>query len=162
MSLADLIVAVSSYIYDCGGAPTKTKVLKLLYLLDIEEYRQHKKTLTGFEWVFYLFGPWAASYDAALSSAAAANRIRIVQPQGSDEGATFINSIEQLPLASVFPIFVQELRAKRIIEAWATRPTVDLLDYVYFHTAPMQDAERNAVLDFSKLDNEKRLTEYRG
>src|ERR1700734_3918818 len=117
MYIADLIAAVSSSIHECGGAPTKTKVLKVLYLLDIDEYRRHKKTLTGFEWIFYLFGPWAATYDAALSSAEAANRIRIVQPQASDEGATFINPIEHLPLTSVFPSFIQELRAKRIIEA---------------------------------------------
>jgi hypothetical protein len=61
MAITDLISAVASYIAECGGAPTKTKVLKLLYLLDIEAFRKTQNTLTGFDWIFYLYGPWAAS-----------------------------------------------------------------------------------------------------
>jgi len=162
MALTDLIGAVASYIAECGGAPTKTKVLKLLYLLDIESFRKTQNTLTGFDWIFYLYGPWAASYDDALSAAEESKKIRIVTPEPDNEGATFINSAERVPLSEVFPNVVQELTAKRIIEAWAGRPTVELLDYVYFHTAPMRDAKRGAALDFSSVVNEERPPHYSG
>jgi hypothetical protein len=162
MELAELIGAVASYVTECGGAPTKTKVLKLLYLLDIDTYRRTNQTLTGFDWIFYLYGPWAASYDDALSDAAHTEIIRIVAPEAGDEGATFINPVQRLPLARVFPSFVQELGAKRIIEAWASKPVVELLDYVYFHTAPMRDATRGAALDFSTVSNEESFPHYFG
>jgi hypothetical protein len=161
MNLTDLISAVASYISECGGATTKTKLLKLLYLLDIEAYRQTGQTLTGFDWIFHRFGPWAASYDDALADAAQANRVKIAARE-FDEGATFINSVEKVPISQVFTNIVQELTAKRIIEAWATKPTVELLDYVYFHTAPMRDAERHAALDFSTVLTEPKLAHYKG
>ncbi len=161
MSLTDLIAAVATSVRDCGGAPTKTKILKLLYLLDIESYRKTRATVTGFDWKFYRYGPWAASYDEALQAATQSNKIVIDAPD-FDEGATFINPTERLPLSQVFPDIIQELTAKKIIETWAARPTVELLDYVYFHTAPMRDAVRNEALDFSTLTREEKLPHYTG
>src|SRR6267378_7454276 len=113
MNLTDLIAAVATFVRECGGATTKTKILKLLYLLDIESYRKTGATLTSFDWKFYRFGPWAASYDEALQAAAQANKIAINAPS-ADEGATFINPTEKLSLAEIFPNVVQELTAKRI------------------------------------------------
>ena len=163
MNSTDLIVAVATCITECGGSPTKTKVLKLLYLLDIDAYRRTGTTLTGFDWIFYRFGPWAAEYDDALEAAAQTNKIRIHAPDYGDEGATFINAAEKLPLSKLFPAdVVQELTAKKIIAAWADKPTVELLDYVYFHTAPMRDAIRNERLDFSTLTREEKLPHYVG
>jgi hypothetical protein len=161
MNLTDLIAAIVTSVRECGGAPTKTKILKLLYLLDIESYRRTGATLTGFDWKFYRFGPWAQSYDEALQAAVEANKIS-VNARNFDEGATFINPVEKLALDKVFPNVVQELTAKKIIETWATRPTVELLDYIYFHTAPMRDAIRNEPLDFSTLLREEKLAHYTG
>ncbi len=161
MTLTNLIAAVATSVRDCGGAPTKTKILKLLYLLDIESYRKTGATVTGFDWKFYKYGPWAASYDDALQAAAQANKI-VINAREFDEGATFINPVEKLPLSQVFPDIVQQLTAKKIIDTWGARPTVELLDYVYFHTAPMREAVRNEGLDFSTLTREEKLPHYTG
>jgi hypothetical protein len=157
MSLSDLIAAVATSVRDCGGAPTKTKILKLLYLLDIESYRKTSATLTGFDWKFYRFGPWTAEYDDALLAAVEANKVTLNAPN-ADEGATFINPTEGLALATVFPDIVQRLTAQKIIGTWAVRPMVELLDYVYFHTAPMKDAVRNEALNFSTIAKEEPLS----
>jgi hypothetical protein len=161
MSLTDLIAAVATSVRDCGGAPSKTKILKLLYLLDIESYRKTGATVTGFEWKFHKYGPWTASYDDALQTAAQANKV-LINAREFDEGATFINPVERLPLSQVFPDIIQQLTAKKIIETWAARPTVELLDHIYFHTAPMRDAVRNEALDFSTLMREEKLPHYTG
>lgn len=161
MNLTDLIAAVVSTVRECGGVPTKTKILKLLYLLDIENYRKAAATLTGFDWKFYRYGPWTAAYDDALQTAAQANKIAINSPN-ADEGATFIDPVGSLSLNRIFPNIVDALMAKKIIETWAARPTVELLDYVYFHTAPMRDAVRNEALDFSILSREEKLPHYTG
>src|SRR6202171_810137 len=108
MNLTDLIAGIATCIRESGGAPTKTKILKLLYLLDIESYRKTEATLTAFDWKFYRFGPWAASYDEALQAAVHENKIALNAPN-ADEGATFINPTENLSLATVFSNVVQEL-----------------------------------------------------
>src|SRR5271170_1970089 len=110
MSVIELIAAVATSVRDCGGAPNKTKILKLLYLLDIESYRKTGAILTGFEWKFYRYGPWAASYEAALQDAARADKV-IVNEREFDEGATFINPVERVPLSQVFPDIIQQLTA---------------------------------------------------
>ena len=161
MNLTDLIAAVATGIRECGGVPTKTKILKLLYLLDIESYRKTGAALTGFDWTFHRFGPWAATYDDALQAAVQTNKISLNAPN-AEEGATFINASERLPLSEVFPDIIQRLTAKNIIETWASRPMVELLDYVYFHTAPMRDAIRGAQLDFSTVMQEEKLPHYSG
>jgi len=161
MNLTDLIAGVATCVRESGGAPTKTKILKLLYLLDIESYRKTEATLTGFDWKFYRFGPWAAAYDETLLAAVHENKVAINAPN-ADEGAVFVNPIIKVSLAKLFPNIVQELTAKRIIETWATKPTVELLDYVYFHTAPMRDAIRNEELDFSTVTREEKLPHYTG
>lgn len=50
--LEKLIPAIVSHVNQQGGTVTKTKLLMLLYLFDIEWYRTHGETYTGFEWVF--------------------------------------------------------------------------------------------------------------
>ncbi len=162
MNLSDLIGAIASYVGELHGSLTKTKLLKLLYLLDIESYRKTQTTLTGFDWTFYLYGPWSGQYEDTLAAAESADRIRIAPPAYGDEGATFINPTgAKVQLSQPFPNIVQELTAKRIIEAWANRPTGELLDYVYFHTAPMRDAKRNEPIDFTKVLDEEPLPHYK-
>jgi hypothetical protein len=39
--LTELITAIVSYVTERGGYITKTKLLKLLYLFDVEFYRAH-------------------------------------------------------------------------------------------------------------------------
>jgi len=50
--VAELIAYMVGEINKRGGVATKTKVFLLLYLFDIEYYRAHRQTFTGFTWVF--------------------------------------------------------------------------------------------------------------
>src|SRR5438552_11067713 len=62
-----LIPAMVSYINDHDGYVTKTKLLKLLYLFDVEFYRTHRRLFTGFGWKFFHLGPWAREFDPVLT-----------------------------------------------------------------------------------------------
>src|SRR6266849_3614938 len=61
-----LIVAIVTWVVDQESYVTKTKLLKLLYLFDVEYYRAHRQTFTGFSWKFFHLGPWAAEFDPTL------------------------------------------------------------------------------------------------
>jgi Protein of unknown function (DUF4065) len=161
MTLAVLIPAVLSYVRTQNGFATKTKLLKLLYLLDIEAFRTQRATLTGFEWIFYKYGPWAPEYDRALESLEASSLITLRSGERADLDTIFIDAVEGVQLSRAFPAVIDEMRARRIIEAWADRPTGEVLDYVYFHTAPMREARRGEKLDFSKVLTEEQAPAYR-
>jgi hypothetical protein len=162
MDLAILIPAVLSYLREKGGFATKTKLLKLLYLLDIEAYRSTRATLSGFQWIFYLYGPWAARYDEALENLERTGLISLHRGSRPDLDTIFVNANESVPLSKAFTAIREELKARRIIEAWADRPTGEMLDYVYFHTAPMRDARRGEPLNFDSVLEEEPAPEYRG
>lgn len=45
-----LIPAIVAQVESQGGTVTKTKLLMLIYLFDIEWYRTHGETFTGWDW----------------------------------------------------------------------------------------------------------------
>ena len=57
-SIEKLMIAIVSWAVEQGSYITKTKLLKLLYLFDVEYYRVHRRTFTGFSWKFFHLGPW--------------------------------------------------------------------------------------------------------
>ncbi len=70
------ILGILTRVSERDGSANKTKLLKLLYLADIEHYRRTDETLTGFDWIFYFYGPWAPQYDALLSQLEAEGALR--------------------------------------------------------------------------------------
>lgn len=156
-----LIPAILTYARSQGGSTTKTKLLKLLYLFDIEAFRQSRTTFTGFSWIFYKYGPWAPEYDPLLEQLQTSNLIALHVGSKTDLDTVFIDAVQPVQLSAAFPVAIEEILARRIIEAWAERPTGELLDYVYFHTAPMRDAQRGKPLDFDAVQQEEPASEYR-
>ena len=150
----DLVLAVLTRIGEVEGTANRTKLLKLLYLCDIEYFRATGETLTGFDWIFYLYGPWAAEYDDLLKQLDAEGAIRLqawaaAGLEGERISASQHSSLERLiPSADVF------FRARRQIDTWADRAVPRLLDYVYFDTEPMQGAVKMQRLDFTKISKE--------
>jgi hypothetical protein len=152
---SNLIPAILTYVRDKEGFATKTKLLKLLYLLDLEAYRETRQTLTGFNWKFHLYGPWAPEYDSVLTALEQNDKIVFRPGTNPDLDTVFLDSTERVPLETALPNVRLDLKAKRIIEAWANRPTGEILDYVYFHTSPMRDAKRGMPLDLSSVWGEE-------
>ena len=62
----DLALGILTRVKEREASVSKTKLLKLLYLADIEHFRTSGETLTGFDWIFYWYGPWSSDYDQLL------------------------------------------------------------------------------------------------
>jgi hypothetical protein len=154
--LLNLIGAICTRIKEKEGYLTKTKLIKLLYLIDIENYKKFGTTFTGYSWIFYEFGPWAFEYNDTFQQMEMDPDLRI------DRGEAFLISCrERKSLESVFDNIDLELRARRIIDRWAAEPLGELLNYVYFHTVPMEGAERHKRLDFEKLKSVEPIPKFR-
>jgi hypothetical protein len=74
---SEIALAILSRVQEKHVFVNKTKLLKLLYLVDIEHYRRFGKTLTEFDWKFYLYGPWTAEYDGLLEGLQQRNAIAL-------------------------------------------------------------------------------------
>jgi hypothetical protein len=150
----ELALGILTRIREREGTANKTKLLKLLYLADIEQYRVSGETLTGFDWIFYLYGPWTNEYDSLLQQLRAENAIELKPWTGGGiEGEQIIPS-EEVRLERAISSTGVFLRARQLVDIWADSSVATLLDYVYFETEPMRDARKMERLDFTKVSKE--------
>src|SRR4029077_8152212 len=98
VALSQLIPALIFYVTERGGYVTKTKLLKLLYLFDVEFYRIHGITFTGFEWKFFHLGPWTGEFDALLEKLVAHETIVETKSTKSDFETKFYRAKEAADL----------------------------------------------------------------
>jgi hypothetical protein len=149
--ISTLIVAIVSYVTEHGGYITKTKLLKLLYLFDIEFYRMHGKTFTGFQWKYFHLGPWTREFDPLLVELITDGDLIEHPIEGPDFDARYIRASEAVNLKAPFDTYKDESVLKSILDRWGPSTTGEILDYVYFRTEPMEHGVRNGALDFSRV-----------
>lgn len=149
-NLTKLIPAVVSAVNERQSYVTKTKLLKLLYLFDVEWYRTHQETYTGFDWMFHLLGPWTSEYDPTLEILVANENVK--KRSGGDAFDTeFFTTDEQVFLNRIFEDAKDSLIFEKVMSTWGNKTTPEILDYVYFRTEPMRSAKRGEKLNFSSI-----------
>lgn len=140
----------------------KTKIVKLLYLIDVEYFRDYRATFTGFPWKYYFYGPYATETEDVFSrlhldlpheevKTAKGYKARVFR---SSEDAEFEFN-ENVPQRARYVV-------ERILRRWATEELNPLLSFVYFDTEPMGSAKPGDLLDFSLIPPtkpEKKLDE---
>jgi hypothetical protein len=136
----------------------KTQLIKLLYLVEVEHYRETGERLTSLQWVFYLYGPYSHELEDILAEREFEKEALKTAPERD-----FINFRIAEPVRS-YQSFVNprlSLTVKKVVGIWGSRPLSDLLDYVYFQTEPMQKVkERGDKLDFQSIDREPQEPVY--
>ncbi|MBD3338862.1 MAG: DUF4065 domain-containing protein [Candidatus Lokiarchaeota archaeon] len=160
INLPNLILSIVSYVRDRGGYVTKTKLIKFLYLIDVEYYRKNKLKLTNFDWIFYKFGPYTKQFEEIYSSLSQGD-LKIDRKIGNDYDADIITSDLSLEIHEVINNPSTSLLIKKILNRWSQERLSKILDYVYFETEPMENAKKLQPLDFTtimpELEEEFRL-----
>ncbi|MEK6251649.1 MAG: type II toxin-antitoxin system antitoxin SocA domain-containing protein [Actinomycetota bacterium] len=123
---------------------TRTKLVKLLYLIDVARAEGGGKPLTGLKWRFLHYGPYAAELGAKLELL---EKTEALFSSGFGD-AVIYNGARDIPDDEEWPPSVS-LTINHVVDRWATEELNLLLDHVYFHTAPMRDAHRGQLLDLS-------------
>lgn len=149
--LRDLLVGIVAYVTQQDGYVTKTKLLKLIYLLDVEFYRVHRRTFSGFDWKYFHLGPWTNEFDPLLSELVSRGDLTENVSKHSDYDTKFLRADESVPLKQAFENYADEAILKTLLDTWGTSSTGEILDYVYFRTEPMEHGMRNEKLDFSSI-----------
>lgn len=122
---------------------TTTKLVKLLYLIDVGRVRSRGNLLTGYRWVFFHYGPYAFELIDTLEEMAGSelvvetwNRSTLYRAApGATDGDDWNAGTKSL--------------VDHVVADFAGLELNDLLDWVYFHTGPMQNAVRGRPLDMS-------------
>lgn len=146
-----LIKKICVRVQERDGYLNKTKLIKYLYLIDVEYYRRHEKTFTGFDWIFYDFGPWAYEYNDIFNELSTSHDFTIKSGSRSDLDTQFISTSADTESSSIFDDITDESITRSIIDRWADESLNQMLNYVYFHTEPMDGAKRHQKLDFSSV-----------
>jgi len=147
----DLIKAICSRVQDKEGYLNKTKLIKYLYLIDVEYYRNHGETFTGFNWIFYDFGPWAYEYNDIFNEVSLSSNFTIKEGSRPDLDTQFISTSDEVEFSSIFKDILDESMVIRIVDRWADESLSSMLNYTYFYTEPMHGAKRHQKLDFRKV-----------
>ncbi len=154
--LRHLISHIITELTDMNVGFGKTKLIKLLYLVDVENYRRRGATITGLKWRFYHYGPYAPEIEDALRA------LELDIPQdsvtiGTGHTATVFRPNQRLrPRLGAYVSSAAELRlVDRVIREWGEEDLNPLLNHVYFFTEPMRHAERGEILDFSAIPRQR-------
>ena len=150
----EIALAILARVRERSGSVNRTKLLKLLYLADIEHYRKFGETLTGFDWTFHLFGPWTAEYDALLADLERRDAIVMEAWRVADRDGARINLRDGRDLNIVIRDTDELYRIQHQVDTWNDRSLSDLLDYVYFETEPMDGAVSGERLRFEKVNRD--------
>jgi hypothetical protein len=153
-TIEQLIAAVVSHVNRHQGYMTKTKLLKLLYLFDVEYYRVHRKTFTCFRWKYLHLGPWTGEYDAVVEYLLGRGVLVTRASPNPDNETLLYHTAEPVHIFRLFPEYTDERSLRLVVNAWGPRSTAEILDHVYFHTEPMLTGARGEGLDFSTLPEE--------
>ena len=149
--LTELLVAIVSYVTEHDGYVTKTKLLKLVYLFDVEFYRSHGRTFSGFQWKYFHLGPWTRDFDPVLDYLVSSGDLTEHIVERPEFDAKVLRSATPANLRKPFDNYRDEAILKELLDTWGPSATGEILDYVYFQTEPMEHGVRNENLDFSRI-----------
>lgn len=151
LQLSSLITYVVSQLADMGASFGKTKLVKLLYLIDVENYRMRSRKLSGLDWLFYHYGPYAVGIDRALKQLDLDIPQEEVLTAGGRKAIVFKPSRAVEAESEDRISGADKVVVDRVLKEWGLEELNPILSHVYFHTEPMKDAQRGEVLDFAKI-----------
>ena len=126
--------------------PAVTRLVKLLYLADIEWRKRHDgEPLLNVTWRFLHYGPYAAEFSSILGGP----DLETHEVRNGRFSRRFDFADDQIASSQV----PEEARAllSTLVKKWGDSDLNTLLDHVYFETEPMENAKRGDLLDFSRL-----------
>jgi hypothetical protein len=158
-SLSQLITTIVSYVTEHGGYLTKTKLLKLIYLFDVEYYRVHRRTFTELQWKYFHLGPWTREFDPVLGDLVHHGTLLEVASSKPDYDTKFYRPAEHGDIGKLFDKYSDQAILRSVLDTWGESSTGEILDHVYFRTEPMEHGVRNEPLDFTRI-SEQVLPKY--
>lgn len=135
-----------------SGSITKTKLVKLLYLIDLESYKRYGKPVTDLEWFYYNHGPFPTKeFSDGLTALVKDDFIEETVVKSKKTGNNyFLYSSKVKNVEDPFKNEYESFMANRIILEFGSYSLDALLDFVY-HSKPFDTTKKKERIDFSKI-----------
>jgi hypothetical protein len=146
--LSKLILYVIYRAEELGGYTTTIRLVKFLYLIDLEHQRRYDHILTGLEWTYHLYGPYAFEIPE-IGRRLGYNLQREEFVSASKHSGTLLHVREPQDFPAELSYGVEVL-VNGLLSVWADVETDLILQYTY-QTEPMRQAQRGDRLDLSIL-----------
>jgi hypothetical protein len=124
---------------------TQTKLVKLLYLIDVERAASARPLLPGLHWVFFHYGPYALELPETLEQMEGGSEVVV----GQWHNSKLYRAAPGAPTGEEWPSGTRSL-VDSVLRRYASMELNELLDFVYFRTAPMRGAVRGKPLDMTQ------------
>lgn len=131
------------------GIPAKTRLVKLMYLVDLYSVRDRGEQATSFRWIFYHYGPYAPDVERVIDRQLG-NTIDLEETRDFFGERMYVYRIREYPPETLLPDRLRRY-CDEVCDRWATAELNDLLSYVYFETPPMENAVRGQPLDLTAV-----------
>ena len=147
----EIALALIAGVSEQEGPLGKTKLVKLLYLVDVDQYARYRTRPTRIPWKYYLYGPYDHSIEDLL------RRIDIdvsqddVTTQAGRRATIFRVNNSDAIYAGIRLSPGVERAVNRVLRAWAVEELNKMLDYVYFRTEPIMSAKPGDPLNFDTI-----------
>ena len=159
--IIDLIKAICTRTQELESYLNKTKLIKLLYLVDVEYYRKYKKTFTSFDWICYDYGPWTYEYNDIYDQIKSSPDFKVVEKE-IPKNISFITCVDDpKDFSDIFKELEDSMLFRELINKWATEELNEILNYVYFYTEPMIGTKKKEKLDFSKINKFETIPKFK-
>lgn len=154
--LGQLVLYIVNQVTELGGYTTTIRLVKFLYLIDLEHYRRYGKKLTDLKWFFYHYGPYAFALPEVGKRLGFDLEQEEFETLKGKFGRIFrVREPQELPKGLRYSV---ESMITGLLQVWADQETPDLLSYVY-KTEPMVHGIRGQELDFSVVPQGSRYYE---
>ena len=145
----DLVKHIILYLVDQlqdNDSPISTiRLIKFLYLLDLEYYNRHFQTLTEIDWIKYHYGPFFFEWPELIKEIG----YRLSPSEiKTERGEGFLYQVDEPYRIDDKVTFGVQGMINRIIQKWGDEDIDEILNYVY-ETLPVKESEQNEQLDFS-------------
>lgn len=153
--LRNLLLYIVDQLQDMESPISTIRLVKFLYLIDLDYYNQHGQTLTGINWFMYTYGPYFFEWsDLVKSIGFDLETEEVKTPRG--HGLVYRTRPQSLGTLS---IGVRGL-ADRVLKQRADDDLEELLERVY-DTLPVKHGVRGHPLDFTLETDHLLLEEAR-
>jgi len=154
--IQNLIRYIVSEVQDAQFEIYRTRLVKLLYLCDVNYFQSRRGLLTNLKWVRYKFGPYAFELTEITG--------RMGLALGEEEtdfssGHGIRYEVYELSNIDTWLDIHQKQIVDNVIKRWGGEDLNVLLDYVYCETAPMLHAQFLKPLDFHNIPRGLRNSE---
>lgn len=150
-ALEDAVALVASMCGRHGVTLTRTKLVKLLYFVDVRSWERSGRVVTGVEWMWHYYGPYSAEIVATCNRMSANGELDVIPTSnyyGSPEYR--IRTLEAMYFSPP-EVGVVEL-VREVVQEFGGKPAAKIGDLSY-ETLPMRHliqhgGRRGDVLEF--------------